>query len=291
MIGLLLAGALGALLVVERRHLREFPRRALLQRWVTWAVIAPTYVLAVLAGPATTALLAAALSLQALREYAVLTSLPAAYRRVLLTLGVVAAPAALVSSDLFFVLPPALLLLATLQPLLLSRVPHGMRHLAFSAFGWAYLAWLPAFLLLLHRSNDRGPGLLLTVGLAVALSDIGAFVIGSRFGRHRLAPSLSPNKTWEGVAGNLLGSLLGVGIMGHVVQLGITLPVAVGLGALVAVGAVWGDLVESAIKREFGVKDAGHWLPGFGGLLDRVDSLVVVVPLVYYAARLLGPGF
>jgi phosphatidate cytidylyltransferase len=63
----------------------------------------------------------------------------------------------------------------------------------------------------------------------------------------------------------------------------------VGLALVVAIGAVWGDLLESAAKREFGVKDAGAWLPGFGGILDRVDSLLLALPLVYWAARLVDP--
>jgi CDP-diglyceride synthetase len=69
-----------------------------------------------------------------------------------------------------------------------------------------------------------------------------------------------------------------------------SLPAIAGLAVIVAVGAVWGDLLESAAKREFVVKDAGGWLPGFGGILDRVDSLLLAMPLVYWAVRLLDPA-
>src|SRR5205085_9293841 len=100
-VGSLLLVALLALLIVERRHLNELPRRTLFRRWWTWALIAPIYALAVLAGPATTALLALGLSLQGLREYASLVELPRPYRTILLGLGAVAGPAALISAELF----------------------------------------------------------------------------------------------------------------------------------------------------------------------------------------------
>ncbi len=281
----LLLGGLVLLLVVERRHLREWRQRPLLQRWVTWAVIAPTWAVAALSGSAAMAALVLAASLQALREYASLVELPGPYRLVLLSLGVVAAPAALVSPDFFFALPPVLLLLATLQLLAWQGIHSGVRHLAFAALGWAYLAWLLAFIVLTHRYLAGGVGLLLLLALSVALSDIGAFTVGSLLGRHLLAPRLSPGKTWEGLVGNLVGAIMGVALMGYAWPGYLTWPLALGLGALIAVGAAWGDLVESAMKREFEVKDAGAWLPGFGGILDRIDSLVIVAPLAYYSIR------
>jgi phosphatidate cytidylyltransferase len=120
----------------------------------------------------------------------------------------------------------------------------------------------------------------------VALSDNGAFAVGKLLGRHHLSPKLSPNKTWEGVAGNVLGAYLGTALMGFALPpehhgfLLLLLP------PIIAVGSLWGDLFESAIKREAGVKDAGTWLPGFGGLLDRIDSMILVAPLSYYFLRL-----
>ena len=134
-----------------------------------------------------------------------------------------------------------------------------------------------------------GAGMLLVIGLAVALSDVGAFTVGRTLGRHRLAPRLSPNKTWEGLGGNVLGALAGVAAMMYAWPPGVGWPLALVIAALIGLGAAWGDLVESAIKREFSAKDAGAWLPGFGGLLDRIDSFIIVVPLVYYAMRL-GTG-
>jgi phosphatidate cytidylyltransferase len=118
------------------------------------------------------------------------------------------------------------------------------------------------------------------------LSDIVAYVVGKTLGRHPLAPRLSPNKTVEGVAGNLLGAYIGVAIMGFALPSDTRMATMLGLPLLVGLGALWGDLVESALKREFSLKDAGAWLPGFGGLLDRIDSLIIVLPLTYHTFRL-----
>jgi phosphatidate cytidylyltransferase len=104
-------------------------------------------------------------------------------------------------------------------------------------------------------------------------------------GRHPLAPRLSPNKTREGVVGNVLGAAVGFLPFLVLLQPWFEPPAIVVLVLLVAVGSLWGDLLESAIKREAGVKDAAQWLPGFGGILDRIDSLLLVVPLVYWAMR------
>lgn len=293
----IVGGLLGTILLVilgiERRPWRELVGRPLFRRWATWAVIAPLFGLAVLTGPLAAALLTMLLSLQCLREYSALVELPASYRRVLLGTGALAAPAALLAPGLFFGLPPLLLVLATLLPLVHGEPRAGMRHLPVGVFGWGYLAWLPAFLVLLHQQAEGGPRLLLVIGLAVALSDVGAFAVGKLAGRRPLAPRLSPGKTVEGVAGALAGALAGVLLLTAIWPSFLTLPAAVGLALVIGLGAVWGDLVESALKRAAGAKDAGAWLPGFGGLLDRADSLILVLPLVYYALpvlRLLAGG-
>src|SRR5207248_313938 len=116
---------------------------------------------------------------------------------------------------------------------------------------------------------------------ATALSDVGAFTTGKLFGRYtpRLTKHLSPSKTVAGVLGNLLGAALGLALLA---------PGALILAPIVALGAVWGDLIESLLKRAAGAKDAGSWLPGFGGLLDRLDSLLVVLPLTFAALEVLG---
>jgi phosphatidate cytidylyltransferase len=279
--GLLLA-SLGALLVVERGRLRD---SVLVRRWLCWALIAPIYLLGVLSGPAVVLLFVSALSLQALREYAALVELPPYYRRALLVAGLLPGAAATLGPEAHAALPTAIVLAATLLPLLDGDVRAGARHAALAVFGWLYLPWLLSYLVLLQRDVPRGPETVLALGLAVALGDVGAYLAGKRFGRRRLAPAVSPNKTWAGVAGSVLGVAVGLVLLRWALAPGLSVPGLVGLTLLVAAGAVWGDLVESLLKRARGVKDAGAWLPGFGGLLDRIDSLVLALPLSYYFLR------
>jgi phosphatidate cytidylyltransferase len=140
---------------------------------------------------------------------------------------------------------------------------------------------------LIVRDVTDGGLVLFVLGAAVAFSDIGAYVAGRTLGRHKLSPVLSPNKTVEGLIGNVVGAALAYALFMPIYP-AVAPWLIVLLPVLVAIGAVWGDLFESALKREFGVKDAGTWLPGFGGLLDRIDSLIIVLPLTYYGLGLAG---
>ena len=118
------------------------------------------------------------------------------------------------------------------------------------------------------------------------LQDTGAYFVGRSFGRHKLAPILSPKKTWEGAAGGMLGAIL-TGVV-CVPLLGLPITVAQGtlLGVVGGIAGPLGDLSESLIKRQVGLKDAGNLIPGHGGILDRADSLLFTAPLLYYLIRL-----
>lgn len=285
--GLLLIALVGVLIATRKREGR-LADDSIFIRWRTWAFIAPIFLFCLLGGILPRVLLISALILQGLREYANLVGLPVEYRRVLYGMAIIVPPVAFLSLEGFYLMAPVLLIVATLQPLLLGDVRDGVRHMVFAAFGWAYIAWFLGHAVLIQQHIDGGLGIILTLGLAVAFSDVGAFTIGKAFGRHKLAPRLSPNKTIEGVAGNFAGAYAGVLIMSFALPEPIRMIAIIGLPILVGIGSLWGDLVESALKREFGVKDAGAWLPGFGGLLDRIDSLIIVLPLSYYAFRLLA---
>lgn len=284
-IAILLGLSLILIIFVLRRNWRNTLHESLFIKWRTWAVIAPLFICAALSGPLGIALLVLGMTWQGLREYAELVGLVRNYRIVLLIMGLTAVPVCLISLNGFYLLAPLLLLVAVAQPLAFQSIQGGIRQLAFSTLGWAYIAWLLAHLVLISLYIPGGDGILLVLGATVALSDNAAFAIGSLFGKHKLS-ALSPNKTWEGVVGNLLGAYLGTGLMSFALPENVFWVLLIGLPPLVAVGSLWGDLFESTIKREAGVKDAGVWLPGFGGLLDRIDSLILVAPLSYYFLRL-----
>ncbi|MGI8567251.1 MAG: phosphatidate cytidylyltransferase [Pyrinomonadaceae bacterium] len=117
-------------------------------------------------------------------------------------------------------------------------------------------------------------------------SDTGAYYTGRAFGRHKLAPTVSPGKTWEGAVGGMLASLLMAALAHYWFFPELRLPAALALAAVMNILGVAGDLTESALKRGAGAKDAANILPGHGGLLDRLDSLLFNAPLIYYFAHL-----
>jgi phosphatidate cytidylyltransferase len=155
----------------------------------------------------------------------------------------------------------------------------AVRDSTAGVFAAAWLPFLAGFVMLMLAMPDGARRVLLFVLLAVA-SDVGGYVSGVLFGRHPLAPSVSPKKTWEGLAGSVLLSCL-VGAAGITWLLGGNPLIGVGL-ALATVGtATLGDLAESLIKRDLELKDMGTLLPGHGGVLDRLDSLLLTAPVVH----------
>lgn len=148
-----------------------------------------------------------------------------------------------------------------------------------------YSAGLITFLYLIRRDSG-GPGWLLAVVLATWANDSLAYLVGLPWGRHRLAPGISPRKSWEGAAAGWAGAAV-VGLAAGWL-LAAPLWGGLGLGLLVGVGGTAGDLFESWLKRRAGLKDSGRFLPGHGGALDRFDSLLFAGPLAYGFLRGLG---
>lgn len=152
------------------------------------------------------------------------------------------------------------------------------------------LAWvsLLGFAIVIGRSDFAAPLILLTV-LGTAMFDIGAFFIGKTFGRRKLAPSVSPNKTVEGLFGGIVAAVALLGVLSTFPYFDpLEFTDAVLFAAVICVLAPLGDAAESVVKRAIGVKDMGSILPGHGGILDRTDALLFVVPAAYYLFEGLG---
>jgi len=134
----------------------------------------------------------------------------------------------------------------------------------------------------LGGAGDLGRDWLLAALLAVFATDTGAFFTGRAVGKHRMAPNVSPNKTWEGAAGGFCCAVISVLAVGQILDLGIPVWQQAVVGASVGVASQAGDLLESKLKRISSVKDTGSIIPGHGGIMDRLDSIVVSIPTVYY---------
>lgn len=184
-----------------------------------------------------------------------------------------------------------LVLVGAVWPVIRADTGRALHDLGMAAVGMVLIT-----VLLVHgvalgvEHGEVGLALVIALAVACAFSDVGAFVVGRTFGRTPLAPRLSPNKTREGVVGNVVGAAIGLAPFAPAIVPSFGWPFALALVPVVAAGSVWGDLLESAAKREAGVKDTGQWLPGFGGILDRIDSLLVTVAIAYWVARLWGAG-
>jgi len=154
---------------------------------------------------------------------------------------------------------------------------------ATTVFGAIYTGFLLSYLVLILRNFHAGRALALAVVLGVWANDSLAYLVGSTIGRHKMVPRISPKKSWEGFVAGLLGTIVvWVALPLIVPDTGLTVQWALLTGTVVGAVVVIGDLFESRMKREAGVKDSGHALPGHGGFLDRLDSLILVGLVAYW---------
>jgi phosphatidate cytidylyltransferase len=150
-----------------------------------------------------------------------------------------------------------------------------------AAFAIFYLAFLGGFILLLAHDKD-GLARIFTLVVLVSCNDTFAYIFGVLIGKHPLAPAISPKKTWEGLAGSIIATTIGSALVFQF-SLNHTWWIGAGIGLVAVVTATCGDLIESAVKRDLSIKDMGNILPGHGGILDRIDSVLFTGPAVWFA--------
>jgi phosphatidate cytidylyltransferase len=179
-----------------------------------------------------------------------------------------------------------LVVLGLVLPLVRTTDPFGAtQRLGLSLLGVLYFGFLTGHIVLLRAGDDGWRWVLFTVFTAMG-SDSGGYFAGRALGRHKLAPTVSPSKTVEGGVGAIAGAMVIAVLCKLVILPLIGLREAMALGAVVSVLAQLGDLCESALKRAFGAKDSGWIIPGHGGILDRLDSLLFPIVFAYYYAAL-----
>lgn len=164
-------------------------------------------------------------------------------------------------------------------------LPGEVQRLGLSLLGVLYIGFFTPHFVLLRAGGEGWRWVLLTVATAMG-SDTGGYFAGRAFGRHKLAPAISPSKTTEGALGAVAGAMVAAALCRLLFMRALGAQEALVLGAVVSVFAQLGDLCESALKRAFGAKDSGWIIPGHGGILDRLDSLLFPVVFVYYYAAL-----
>lgn len=273
---------------IEKRH----ELKARIGSW--WAMVA-LLVVALALGRTAMIVLLAFVSYLALKEY--LTIIPTRKAdRVVLLVAYLAVPVQyywvgiswygmfviFVPVYMFLVLPAAMVLRGETQGFLKAAgtLHWGLMISVFAVSHAAYLLAVPPP----DAPLGMGAGLLLFLLIATEFNDVAQFVSGRLFGKHKITPKVSPNKTVEGFVGGLLATtLLSAGLAPILTPIGA--PQAAVIGALLATAGFFGDIVMSAVKRDLGIKDTGTILPGHGGILDRIDSLVFTAPVFFHAVR------
>ena len=180
---------------------------------------------------------------------------------------------------------------AFLWVLFRGRQPY-IANVATTILGFVYCGYFPLHLLLLRnihsQSYNNGLGFVVMMFTAILLTDVGCYYAGSKFGKNKLAPVISPNKTIEGSIGGIISAVIGAIIVGLFINYWfapINWYMSFFAGLICTVFAQIGDLCESLIKRDAGVKDSGNSLPGHGGFLDRCDSFILTIPVMYYFCK------
>jgi len=179
------------------------------------------------------------------------------------------------------------LVLAVTVPMVWIMLRHD-KTTAFASWTWTlagiiYLGWLVSHYITL-RGMDYGREWAIFALFTTFVSDSSAYFIGRTLGRHRLAPMISPRKTWEGAIGGVVGAVMASFLLQWWLKLPTSYTGIALLAAIVSVFGQVGDLAESLFKRNTGAKDSGQMLPGHGGFLDRIDSIVFAGPIVYFYA-------
>jgi len=295
-IGSLLAGSALAILAVGRFTSR--PMRKVWTIWGSWMVLAPLMIAAVFAGRFGMIIFATIFALLAAKEFARATGLyrdwfmtGAIYLAILGCAAACAWPDADLGGlrpgafDLFSAIPIYAVALILIIPVLRNRTEGQLQSIALATFAFVFIGWGFMHLALLTNAADwQGPAVFLI--FAVEICDIAAFTFGRFAGRpaghprhHPLRTAISPNKTWEGALGALAVAMALPWILGFALppSFGVVEKILVSL--IIGIAGPLGDLAISVIKRDIGIKDMGAAIPGHGGVLDRIDSLLLAAPL------------
>jgi phosphatidate cytidylyltransferase len=285
-----LAGILGAglLLVVlfNAKKLKTLFQSEVWKRYISWVFMAPVFLAGIFLGGIPSLLFVAFLMYKATAEYWKMLNLPFLYRKLLLINAAVSLIISIAVPDFVTMLPVIYFLLIVLFSILNNQLEEIFNNVCYTLFGSIWISFTLVHFLL-FSTVERGQNLLILIGFSVAFSDICAYCVGKcfykmKFGvRHTIAHLISPNKTYAGTLGNLIGAVAGVIIFSSL-NTHIPLNLLVVMGIVIGVSSVVGDMAESMIKRFADVKDSADSIPGHGGFLDRIDSLMIVIIACFY---------
>ena len=285
----LFAAGFVLIFMLNRFKLKDIWRTNVGKRYYSWLIIGALYLGFVFLGGIPAIIFLFAIMALAIWEVGKMTRLPKIYAYALYLL---AATSIIITSyfpDNFYILP--ILFFTILTTLTIGRNDErGFSCLSISFYAAIWIIFfLSHFILLGHLNNDldNTKSLLLLIGFAVPLADIGAYVIGKPLSKtflnkYKIASKISPKKIWAGAIGDILGAGIGISIMYFAIKPYFSVTQLILLAIIIGGFSVIGDMNESLVKRYFKVKDSSSLIPGHGGILDRIDSVMRVIVAVYY---------
>jgi phosphatidate cytidylyltransferase len=279
-VGILFIFGFSLVLFFARKDLRAGLQGELGKRFIGWLIVAPVFLVGTFVKGLVAAIILFVFFYLVLAEYIRVIGVHRPYVIHLYTFVPITFFTAQYFPELYSVLPAAAILTLTLVPILTHHVEDLYIQLSLAGRGYLYLVWSVGHLILIQHL--AGTGLIMITAIGVALSDVMQYTIGKLIGKHIIAPEVNPHKAWEGLIGDLLGSGMAVYLLRFALSAEFTFIHQIILAIIIGLGTAWGDLISSMIKRVADVKDWSQLIPGHGGLLDRANSMVVVIPLVYY---------
>ena len=287
--GIVFLAGLILIFVLNKFKFKGIWKTNLGKRYFSWLIIAVIYTTAVLFGgyPALAVLLL--FMILALWEVSKIAKLPKMYSYSLYFLAGASIYVSSFHPKNFYMLPLFYFIVLGIISIRENK-SNGFSNLSLSLFATIWIIFsLSHFILLGHLNNeiDSTKSLLILVALAVSLSDIGAYIVGKGFSKtflnkYKIAEKISPNKTYAGILGNILGAGAGVAIMYFAIKSYLTISQMIVLSILIGLFSVVGDLTESLFKRYYNRKNSSSIIPGHGGILDRIDSVLRVILIIYY---------
>jgi len=283
--------AIVLVLIVKRGSIKAILSSNVGQRIIGWLILTPLYFLGTFAGGIPGLLVLGLFTVGAVLEYSRIAGLGASFRNALILLSFISLLVAGFFPHIFYSLPLIYFLVITPLAIRLNKPHESFAKAAFALYGAIWLIFSLCHLVLLTRLSlwfDSSHALTFLVIFAVALADIGGYVFGKLFHRlnifdgYKVAANLSPNKTYIGTLGYVIGAAIGIWLFYFAVSSYMSYLEWLFVAIIIGVFSFIGGLTHSYFKRYFGVKDSGHIIPGHGGIMDRIDSISRVGVILYY---------
>ena len=286
-LGYILLGGIVIVIIFNLNKLKSFFKSETWKRYYGWLIMAPTFIMSIFLGKIASLIMVIYIIYKATKEYSKMLHLTSFFTKLILYNGVISILVAIFIPQIAYILPAIYLVVIMSATILRDQLDNVLNFATYTLFASIWICYGMTHFMLITQNLNQGIEILLMLGFSIALSDVMAYTIGKMFYKigfgvkYKIAGQISPNKTYAGFLGNLGGAAIGVFVLKFVYPT-LTLNILIILIFIVGVFSIMGDLMESMVKRFAGIKDSGSSIPGHGGFLDRIDSLLITAIACYY---------